>query len=102
MTSDHTQPTPAPFLRVVRGSPTPEETAALVAVLTARARAIQAQIDRGVAMCRTECECFGICGGGSPGNKYYEHGTFAAAETLKCALQTKELVEVVVRGRVSA
>ncbi|WP_107491247.1 acyl-CoA carboxylase subunit epsilon [Thermobifida fusca] len=46
MTSDHTQPTPAPFLRVVRGSPTPEETAALVAVLTARARAIQAARSR--------------------------------------------------------
>ncbi|MDA8370065.1 MAG: acyl-CoA carboxylase subunit epsilon [Nocardiopsaceae bacterium] len=32
----------APFLRLVRGNPGPEETAALVAVLTARARAIQA------------------------------------------------------------
>ena len=29
-----------PFLRVVRGDPTPEEIAALVAVLTARARAV--------------------------------------------------------------
>ena len=29
----------APFLRVVKGSPTPEEVAALVAVLTARASA---------------------------------------------------------------
>lgn len=28
------------FLRVVRGDPTPEEIAALVAVLTARARAV--------------------------------------------------------------
>ena len=61
-----------------------------------RARTIQAEIDRGIAMCRTECEYFGICGGGSPGNKFYEHGTFASTETLKCALQTKELVEIVV------
>ncbi|MBX9389749.1 acyl-CoA carboxylase subunit epsilon, partial [Streptomonospora nanhaiensis] len=33
---------PAPFLRVVRGDPTPEEVAALVAVLTARASAARA------------------------------------------------------------
>ncbi|HKP29084.1 MAG TPA: cyclophane-forming radical SAM/SPASM peptide maturase GrrM/OscB [Gemmatimonadales bacterium] len=60
-----------------------------------RARTIQAEIDRGIAMCRTECEYFGVCGGGSPGNKFYEHGTLAATETLKCALHTKELVEVI-------
>lgn len=59
-----------------------------------RARALQEEIDRGIALCGTECEHFGVCGGGSPGNKFYERGTFAAAETLKCALQTKELVEV--------
>jgi len=58
-----------------------------------RARTIQAEIDRCIAMCRTECEYFGICGGGSPGNKFYEHGTFAATETLKCALHPRELVE---------
>lgn len=61
---------------------------------TDRAVAIQAEIDRGIGMCRRECEYFGVCGGGSPGNKFYERGTFATAETLKCALQTKELVEV--------
>lgn len=61
---------------------------------TERAGAIQEEIDRGIEMCRTGCEYFGVCGGGSPGNKFYERGTFATAETLKCALQTKELVEV--------
>ncbi|MFC6885661.1 MULTISPECIES: acyl-CoA carboxylase subunit epsilon [Actinomadura] len=34
-----------PFLQVVRGDPTPEEVAALVAVLTARARAAAAARD---------------------------------------------------------
>jgi uncharacterized protein len=61
-----------------------------------RARAIQEEVDQGIAQCRAECEYFGVCGGGSPGNKFYERGTFATAETLKCALQTKELVEVLV------
>ncbi|KIH97039.1 acyl-CoA dehydrogenase [Streptomonospora alba] len=45
MTTDPSRPPPAPFLRVVRGEPTPEETAALVAVLTARARAARAAGD---------------------------------------------------------
>ncbi|MER6814713.1 acyl-CoA carboxylase subunit epsilon [Actinomadura nitritigenes] len=36
-----------PFLQVVRGDPSPEEVAALVAVLTARARAAAAARDGG-------------------------------------------------------
>jgi len=62
---------------------------------TQRATTIQREIDRGVEMCRRECDYFGVCGGGSPGNKFYERGTFAATETLKCALQTQELTEVI-------
>ncbi|MDT0304590.1 acyl-CoA carboxylase epsilon subunit [Streptomonospora wellingtoniae] len=44
MTTDAPVPSgrSAPLLRVVRGDPTPEEAAALVAVLTARARAARA------------------------------------------------------------
>ncbi len=61
---------------------------------TARARELQDEIDRGIQMCRQTCAYFGVCGGGSPGNKAYERGTFATTETLKCALQTQELTEV--------
>lgn len=60
-----------------------------------RAASLQAQIDEGVAMCRATCSYFGVCGGGSPGNKLYERGTFAATETLKCVLQAQELTEAV-------
>ncbi|MBW8484694.1 acyl-CoA carboxylase subunit epsilon [Actinomadura parmotrematis] len=38
-----------PFLQIVRGDPGPEEIAALVAVLTARAQAAAAARDGGVA-----------------------------------------------------
>jgi uncharacterized protein len=62
---------------------------------TDRARAIQGEIDLGVDMCRRSCEYFGVCGGGWPGNKFYEHGTAATTETLKCVLQTQELAEVI-------
>jgi uncharacterized protein len=64
-------------------------------LVTQRAKTIQQEIDRGVEMCRRQCGYFGVCGGGSPGNKFYERGTFAATETLKCALQTQELTEVI-------
>jgi uncharacterized protein len=60
-----------------------------------RARSIQREIDLGVDMCRSTCDYFGVCGGGSPGNKFYERGTMATTETLKCALQTQELTEVI-------
>lgn len=40
-----TVPESEPFLRIVRGDPSPEEIAALVAVLTARARAAAAARD---------------------------------------------------------
>jgi uncharacterized protein len=62
---------------------------------TSRAREIQSEIDLGVAACRRRCAYFGVCGGGSPGNKFYEEGSFAATQTLKCSLQTQELTEVV-------
>jgi uncharacterized protein len=66
---------------------------------TPRARAIQEEVDRGVSRCRQECGYFGVCGGGSPGNKFYEGGTFATTETLKCALQVQELTELVLAPR---
>jgi uncharacterized protein len=64
-------------------------------LVTRRAEMTQREIDHGVDMCRLECDYFGVCGGGSPGNKFYESGTFATTETLKCALQIQELTEVV-------
>jgi uncharacterized protein len=64
-------------------------------LVTDRALEIQREIDRGVDMCRRGCDYFGVCGGGSPANKFYERGTFATTETLKCALQTQELTEVI-------
>ena len=67
-----------------------------------RAVALQREIDAGVALCRETCEYFGVCGGGSPGNKLYERGTFAVSETLKCALQTKALTDVILENAAAA
>src|SRR5262249_1128238 len=48
--------------------------------------ALDAEIARGVEMCRQQCRYFGFCGGGPPGNKFFENGTFASTETLFCRL----------------
>jgi uncharacterized protein len=53
------------------------------------------QLLSGIDRCRRECDYFGVCGGGSPANKVFEHGTFASTQTLKCSLQTQALVDVV-------
>lgn len=57
-------------------------------------RALHAEIARGVERCRTTCSYFHWCGGGAPGNKYFEHGTFDAAETLYCRMMRQALCEV--------
>ena len=38
----------------------------------------------GIGACEKSCAYFDICGGGAPANKFYEHGSFAATETLHC------------------
>ena len=56
---------------------------------------INAEVQRGVAMCKETCEYFVFCGGGSPINKLSETGTFAATETTHCRLKIKATTDVV-------
>ena len=55
---------------------------------------LEAEIGQGVAACRERCSYFPYCGGGPPGNKYFEHGTFAATETLFCRLHKQVCIDV--------
>lgn len=57
---------------------------------------INAEVQRGVAMCKETCEYFVFCGGGSPVNKLSETGTFAATETTLCRLKIKATTDVVI------
>ena len=34
-----------------------------------------------------------FCGGGSPGNKFFENGSFASTETSYCKIRYKYLVD---------
>ncbi|HET6933926.1 MAG TPA: cyclophane-forming radical SAM/SPASM peptide maturase GrrM/OscB [Candidatus Angelobacter sp.] len=52
-------------------------------------------ISAGISKCRTECEYFRVCGGGSPSAKLSENGTFDSTETLSCRLHIKCLADLV-------
>jgi uncharacterized protein len=58
-----------------------------------RYRAVQKDILRGVRRCKTSCEYFCLCGGGSPSNKYVEHGTFDCTETRHCINTTQVFID---------
>jgi uncharacterized protein len=59
-----------------------------------RFQRMEADIAEGVRMCRESCRCFPFCGGGPPGNKHFENGTFASTETLFCRLHLKACLDV--------
>jgi uncharacterized protein len=61
---------------------------------SARFRRLEADIARGVELCRDSCRYFPFCGGGPPGNKYFENGTFVSTETLYCRMHMKACLDV--------
>lgn len=58
-------------------------------------RTFSSDIALGVERCRTECPYFAICGGGSPGNKFFENSTVNSTETMYCRLTVKALANTV-------
>jgi uncharacterized protein len=52
----------------------------------------------GIELCRSSCDYFQLCGGGAGSNKYWEHGTFACAETQACRYRIKLVADVVLAG----
>lgn len=56
--------------------------------------ALDDEIRRGVDMCKESCRYYPFCGGGPPGNKYFENGDFATTETMSCRLHKKATFDV--------
>ncbi|MGH9898961.1 MAG: cyclophane-forming radical SAM/SPASM peptide maturase GrrM/OscB [Pyrinomonadaceae bacterium] len=50
-------------------------------------------IHDGVDQCRTSCQYFGVCGGGSPAIKLSANGSFRSTETLNCNLRIKAIID---------
>ncbi len=59
-----------------------------------RFRHQEADIAAGVDRCRQTCRYYRYCGGGPPGNKYFENGTFDSTETLSCRLHKQATLDV--------
>ena len=57
-------------------------------------RRLQHDMNAGVSRCRTQCDYYGFCGGGTGSNKYWEHGTLDASETCACRFSTQIPVDV--------
>jgi len=56
--------------------------------------ALDDEIRRGVEACKESCPYYPFCGGGPPGNKYFENGDFATTETLSCRLHKKATFDI--------
>jgi uncharacterized protein len=52
------------------------------------------QVAAGVELCRQTCDYWSFCGGGSPSNKFFEHGRFDVSETRTCQVHKKATVDV--------
>lgn len=57
-------------------------------------QAVQAEIERGVQRCRETCDYWRFCGGGSPSNKFFEHGRFDVTETVTCRVHKQATIDV--------
>ena len=63
---------------------------------TEKFRQIYWDINQGFRDCRKTCDYFGMCGGGSGSNKYWENGTFNSTETRACRYRIQLLTDIVV------
>ena len=61
-------------------------------------RRVAAEIRAGVELCRASCEHFGLCGGGTGSNKYWEHGRFDCTQTQHCRYRIQLVADVVLEG----
>lgn len=57
---------------------------------------IYGDITAGVELCQQTCQYYGICGGGSASNKYWENGTFRSSQTMACQYYEQMMTDLVV------
>jgi len=57
---------------------------------------VHQEIEEGLALCKQTCPYWSYCGGGSPSNKFFEHGRFDVAETTTCRIHKQATVDVLV------
>ncbi len=57
---------------------------------------VQREIEEGLTLCKENCAYWKFCGGGSPSNKFFEHGRFDVAETTTCRIHKQATIDVLV------
>lgn len=58
---------------------------------------MQASVERGKQKCRDSCAYYSLCGGGCPGNKYFEHQSFEVTETDFCRHYYQQIIDVLLK-----
>ena len=72
-----------------------EYVSLIEAFASERSQKIRDEMERGLEACANSCAYFDYCSGNSPSNKFFEHGSFYATETLDCRLNRKAVADVV-------
>ncbi len=57
---------------------------------------VNTEVQKGLSICKESCNYWNFCGGGSPSNKFFEHGRFDVAETLTCRIHKKATIDVLI------
>lgn len=56
---------------------------------------VNEEVQKGVQECKTNCDYWSLCGGGSPANKFFETGKLSATETMQCRIHVKGLTNTI-------
>jgi uncharacterized protein len=65
------------------------------ALNTEKFNSIYRDVITGMLMCKDTCRYYSVCGGGTPSNKYSEHGSFTVTETNHCKFKFQIPMDVV-------
>lgn len=57
---------------------------------------VNREVQDGVDHCRRDCRYWGLCGGGVPSIKFFEHSRFDVTETLSCRIHQQTLTDAIV------
>jgi len=49
----------------------------------------------GVELCQNNCQYFGVCGGGTGSNKFWENGSFNSAQTKSCKYRSQIITDII-------
>lgn len=64
------------------------------ALKTSKFNSVYSEILNGLKKCKSECDYFTVCGGGTPSNKYSENGSFNSTVTNHCKFKFQGVFDI--------